>query len=209
MRAPLSSLLPAALASRFAARPVAVAAALAALSALAQAQVQPPAGAASAAQGTSAETDAKAKAKDAADQTLERVEVSGTRASLQRSLNLKRNAAGVQDSISATELGRFPDDNVADSLSHITGGGIIGNTSRVLTDGLELSIDWSAWERPAIFTLIQEAKQVAEEEMRRAFNLGIGLILLVAPDAADAVTSALAALGEEPVRIGRVVRTSH
>jgi TonB-dependent receptor len=121
MRAPLSSLLPAALASRFAARPVAVAAALAALSALAQAQVQPPAGAASAAQGTSAETDAKAKAKDAADQTLERVEVSGTRASLQRSLNLKRNAAGVQDSISATELGRFPDDNVADSLSHITG----------------------------------------------------------------------------------------
>ncbi len=53
--------------------------------------------------------------------TLERVEVTGTRASLQRSLALKRNAAGVQDSISATELGRFPDNNVADSLSHITG----------------------------------------------------------------------------------------
>ncbi len=55
------------------------------------------------------------------DQTLERVEVTGTRASLQKSLALKRNAAGVQDSISATELGRFPDNNVADSLSHITG----------------------------------------------------------------------------------------
>ncbi|WP_458232381.1 TonB-dependent receptor [Roseateles sp. P5_E8] len=53
--------------------------------------------------------------------TLERVEVTGTRASLQKSLTLKRNAAGVQDSISATELGRFPDNNVADSLSHITG----------------------------------------------------------------------------------------
>ncbi|MCE4556985.1 TonB-dependent receptor [Pelomonas cellulosilytica] len=52
---------------------------------------------------------------------LQRVEVVGTRASLQRSLTMKRNAAGVQDSISATELGRFPDDNVADSLSHITG----------------------------------------------------------------------------------------
>jgi TonB-dependent receptor len=49
------------------------------------------------------------------------VEVVGTRASLERSLTLKRYAAGVQDSISATELGRFPDDNVADSLSHITG----------------------------------------------------------------------------------------
>jgi iron complex outermembrane recepter protein len=55
------------------------------------------------------------------EQTLDRVEVTGTRASLQKSLALKRNAAGVQDSISATELGRFPDNNVADSLSHITG----------------------------------------------------------------------------------------
>jgi TonB-dependent receptor len=54
-------------------------------------------------------------------ETLERVEVTGTRASLQKSLSLKRNAAVVQDSISATELGRFPDNNVADSLSHITG----------------------------------------------------------------------------------------
>lgn len=63
-------------------------------------------------------------AQDAAKpdaETLDRVEVTGTRASLQKSLSLKRNAAGVQDSISATELGRFPDNNVADSLSHITG----------------------------------------------------------------------------------------
>lgn len=111
MRAPLSSLLIA----RFAPRPVAAAAAIAALAVVgtAQAQVQPPALAAS-------EAKADAQAKDA-DQTLERVEVTGTRASLQRSLNLKRSASGVQDSISATELGRFPDDNVADSLSHITG----------------------------------------------------------------------------------------
>lgn len=111
MRAPQSSLLTA----RFAPRPVAAAAAIAALAAMgaAQAQVQPPAPAAS-------EAKADAKARDA-DQTLERVEVTGTRASLQRSLNLKRSASGVQDSISATELGRFPDDNVADSLSHITG----------------------------------------------------------------------------------------
>ena len=111
MRAPQSTLLIA----RFAPRPVAAAAAIAALAAMgvAQAQVQPPAPAAS-------EAKADAKARDA-DQTLERVEVTGTRASLQRSLNLKRSASGVQDSISATELGRFPDDNVADSLSHITG----------------------------------------------------------------------------------------
>ncbi len=116
---PLSSLLIAG----FAPRPVAAAAAIAALTAVgaAQAQVQPPAAAASAPANTqSVESKADAKAKDA-DQTLERVEITGTRASLQRSLNLKRSASGVQDSISATELGRFPDDNVADSLSHITG----------------------------------------------------------------------------------------
>ncbi|MFG6413133.1 TonB-dependent receptor [Roseateles sp. DC23W] len=61
------------------------------------------------------------EAAKAESETLDRVEVTGTRASLQKSLSLKRNAAGVQDSISATELGRFPDNNVADSLSHITG----------------------------------------------------------------------------------------
>lgn len=64
---------------------------------------------------------AQEAAPKAEAETLDRVEVTGTRASLQKSLALKRNAAGVQDSISATELGRFPDNNVADSLSHITG----------------------------------------------------------------------------------------
>jgi iron complex outermembrane recepter protein len=64
---------------------------------------------------------AKPDATAEPDPAQQRVEVVGTRASLERSLALKRNAAVVQDSISATELGRFPDDNVADSLSHITG----------------------------------------------------------------------------------------
>jgi TonB-dependent receptor len=92
---------------RFARHPLA-AAGLVALAALA------------AARPALAQEAAKTEAKDP-DQTLERVEVVGTRASLQRALTLKRNAAVVQDSISAIELGRFPDDNVADSLSHITG----------------------------------------------------------------------------------------
>ena len=70
--------------------------------------------------GSAQAQQAAAKPADAPS-TLDLVEVTGTRASLERALVLKRNAAGVQDSISATELGRFPDDNVADSLSHITG----------------------------------------------------------------------------------------
>ncbi len=92
------------------------------------------------------------------------------------------------------------------ALSHITGGGIVGNTSRVLHESLALSIDWNAWERPAIFTLIQEAASVPEEDMQRTFNLGIGLILLLAESKAAAVEAALTALGEAPVRMGRVVR---
>ena len=86
-------------------------------------------------------TSARAQDVIAADAgKLEQVVVTGTRASLQQSLELKRNAAVVQDSISATELGRFPDNNVADSLSHITGVSISrtagGEGQRVSIRGL-------------------------------------------------------------------------
>jgi iron complex outermembrane receptor protein len=86
-------------------------------------------------------TPARAQEVIAADAgKLEQVVVTGTRASLQQSLELKRNAAVVQDSISATELGRFPDNNVADSLSHITGVSISrtagGEGQRVSIRGL-------------------------------------------------------------------------
>jgi phosphoribosylformylglycinamidine cyclo-ligase len=93
------------------------------------------------------------------------------------------------------------------ALSHITGGGIVGNTSRVLSEGLSLSINWNAWKRPAIFQLIQEVGMVPEEEMRRAFNLGIGLILIVPSDKAQVIENALEEFGETPVRIGNVVRS--
>jgi phosphoribosylformylglycinamidine cyclo-ligase len=92
------------------------------------------------------------------------------------------------------------------ALSHITGGGIVGNTSRVLGDGLALSIDWNSWKRPAIFRLIQEAGMVPEDDMRRTFNLGIGLILIVPGETSVAVEDALRTFGEQPIRMGRVVR---
>ncbi len=92
------------------------------------------------------------------------------------------------------------------ALSHITGGGIVGNTSRVVPDGLALDMDWNAWLRPPIFPLIQETGNISEEEMRRAFNLGIGLIMIVAPNRAESIEKALTEFGEAPVRIGNVVR---
>jgi phosphoribosylformylglycinamidine cyclo-ligase len=90
------------------------------------------------------------------------------------------------------------------AYSHITGGGIVGNTSRVVRAPLELRIDWSAWKRPAIFDLIRRAGNVPEEAMHEAFNLGIGLVIVVAKDAADAVIERLRGLGEAPVVIGEV-----
>lgn len=67
------------------------------------------------------------------------------------------------------------------AAAHITGGGLAGNLSRVLPDGLGATIDTSAWERPEVFDLVA-SYGVPETEMRRTFNLGIGFCLIVEPD---------------------------
>lgn len=87
-------------------------------------------------------------------------------------------------------------------LVHVTGGGIPGNTKRVIPDGLTIDVDYASWDRPALFNLIQEAGSVPEEDMRMAFNLGIGLIAIV-PE--GDVANIQKAVGEEkPIVIGRV-----
>jgi len=89
-------------------------------------------------------------------------------------------------------------------FSHITGGGLISNTKRVLPEGMDLDIDWESWDRPEIFKLIQETGNVPEEDMRRTFNLGIGLVAIVSSDALDEVNEKAYLIDEEPVEIGRV-----
>jgi phosphoribosylformylglycinamidine cyclo-ligase len=64
------------------------------------------------------------------------------------------------------------------ALAHVTGGGILGNLSRVLPDGLEARIDWDAWERPPVFRWLEE-HGIEEEELRRVFNLGVGMCAVV------------------------------
>jgi phosphoribosylformylglycinamidine cyclo-ligase len=64
------------------------------------------------------------------------------------------------------------------ALAHVTGGGILGNLSRVLPDGVHARIDWDAWERPPVFEWLAE-HGVEEEEARRVFNLGIGMCAVV------------------------------
>ena len=68
----------------------------------------------------------------------------------------------------------------AKAFAHVTGGGILGNLSRVLPEGREAVIDWDAWERPAVFEWL--ARHVEEPELRNVFNLGIGFCAVVAPD---------------------------
>jgi phosphoribosylformylglycinamidine cyclo-ligase len=63
------------------------------------------------------------------------------------------------------------------ALAHVTGGGIEGNLSRVLPEGLRAELDWSAWERPPVFEWL--ARHVQEDELRRVFNLGIGYCAVV------------------------------
>jgi phosphoribosylformylglycinamidine cyclo-ligase len=72
------------------------------------------------------------------------------------------------------------------ALAHVTGGGIVGNLSRVLPDGLEARIDWKAWQRPRAFGWLVE-HGVEEDELRRVFNLGIGMCAVVPEAPADAL----------------------
>lgn len=89
-------------------------------------------------------------------------------------------------------------------ISHITGGGIEGNTVRIIPEGLQLSIDWDAWDWLPIFKYIQQLGNIATEEMRAVFNLGIGLILIVAAAAREKFSAALREKGENPVILGRI-----
>ncbi|MEX0945696.1 MAG: phosphoribosylformylglycinamidine cyclo-ligase [Balneolaceae bacterium] len=90
-------------------------------------------------------------------------------------------------------------------FSHITGGGIEGNTNRILPDPLKLSIDWDSWKRPAIFNLIQKTGNVPEEDMRATFNLGIGLIAVCSQDSLKKIQKSAELLGEDVLIIGEVV----
>lgn len=90
------------------------------------------------------------------------------------------------------------------AMAHITGGGIVGNTSRVIPGGLRLKVDWRRWERPAIFTLIQGTGNVPEQDMRRAFNLGVGLVFVASKQSADKIIRKLQNEKEQPFVIGEV-----
>ena len=89
--------------------------------------------------------------------------------------------------------------------AHITGGGITGNTPRILPSGLAAAIDTSAWRIPPIFEWLRRLGNIPEDDYCRTFNLGIGMIFAVAARSAAKAEAALRRIGEAPLRIGSVV----
>jgi phosphoribosylformylglycinamidine cyclo-ligase len=93
-------------------------------------------------------------------------------------------------------------DGAIKGAAHITGGGLADNTARALPDHLAAAYDWSAWRRPDLFTWLQEAGAVPEQDMRRTFNLGVGMALIVEPALADDVRARLSSAGETVFTVG-------
>lgn len=91
------------------------------------------------------------------------------------------------------------------SIAHITGGGIAGNTMRVIPGKLALKINWDSWKRPAVFGLIQRAGNISEAEMKNVFNLGIGLVVIAGKKRADRIMNYLKSKKEKAFLIGEVV----
>lgn len=91
------------------------------------------------------------------------------------------------------------------ALAHITGGGLPGNIPRVLPEGIGVVLDPRAWVRHEIFAMIQRAGDVEEQEMRRTFNLGIGMVSVVEAAGADSVLRAFRQMGFTAAIVGEVV----
>ena len=88
--------------------------------------------------------------------------------------------------------------------AHITGGGLIENPPRMLAPGLQARFDWDAWTPPPVFAWLAEAGGIAEREMRRTFNCGLGFLLIAAPEDAPEVLAALIEAGEDATVVGEL-----
>ena len=88
--------------------------------------------------------------------------------------------------------------------AHITGGGLTENPPRAIAEGLAPRFDWNAWSAPPVFGWLQSVGGVEETEMRRAFNCGVGFVLIAAPDQAPDVLTALLEAGEDAFVCGEL-----
>jgi phosphoribosylformylglycinamidine cyclo-ligase len=97
------------------------------------------------------------------------------------------------------------EDGLVKGMAHITGGGITENLPRVLPDGCAGVIHTGSWTIPPLFTLLQQRGAISTGEMFRAFNMGVGLIVVADPGDVDDLIERLERAGEQPVSLGRVI----
>ncbi len=102
-------------------------------------------------------------------------------------------------------LDKLLDKNVIKGLAHITGGGLLENIPRILPENVAIEIRRGTWEEPSVFGLMQTLGSVRDGEMFRAFNMGVGMIIVCAEDDVRQIKSHIENLGEKCFQIGRVV----
>ena len=93
-----------------------------------------------------------------------------------------------------------------EGLAHITGGGLIENPPRAIAEGLVPRFDWSAWALPPVFQWLQQTGGVSETEMRRTFNCGLGLVLIVSPGDVAEVLEGLVRADEDAFVVGELAK---
>ena len=128
--------------------------------------------------------------------------------------DLDRDIAGVRlvdallapTRIYAASVLALPRDGDVRAIAHVTGGGIVENLPRVLPRGTRAVIDAASWRRPAVFEWIQDAGGIADDEMWRTFNCGVGMLLVAARGAAGVLAGALEGSGEHAWVAGRIER---
>lgn len=96
-------------------------------------------------------------------------------------------------------------ENLVNAFSHITGGGILGNTKRVVPKNLNVNITWENWNVPEIFKLIQDAGNISNSEMRNVFNMGIGLAAITNKNNVERIIAVSSSLNEKAFIIGEII----
>lgn len=95
-------------------------------------------------------------------------------------------------------------DRLFHGISHITGGGLVENVPRMFSDQLQAVIDYRAWPALPIFDYLRELGRLPLKDCFQTFNMGVGLVLAVAPDQVSTVQERLRAAGEKSYRIGQL-----
>jgi phosphoribosylformylglycinamidine cyclo-ligase len=111
----------------------------------------------------------------------------------------------VKSTLAAIKVGGAKQRNIK-ALAHITGGGLVDNVPRVLPDTLQAEIDANSWQLPGVFQWLMKTGGVPHDDLIRTFNCGIGMIAVVAPEAAERVARVLSEHGENVRPIGRIIR---